>query len=209
MAILAGRTKRAIIVIQLFLVASALVLASELLELAGLVDYDAVELSLLSILAGFVGLGYLVVYMASVVLIAMWIHRAHANLRDAGYANLEFSPGWAVGWFFIPIMNLFKPFQAMKELWATSFGEENQFASEASSDVAIWWGTFIVGNILANVSFRLQNLSDYQGSGMVVAAAVGAVSSIVTIVCAYKLLQIIKQISAAQQSGLGYSEVFA
>ena len=30
---------------------------------------------------------------------------------------MTFTPGWIAGWFFVPIMNLFRPYEAVKELY--------------------------------------------------------------------------------------------
>jgi hypothetical protein len=46
----------------------------------------------------------------------MWVYAAHKNLPALGTPHPQFTPGWAVGWFFIPIMNFFKPCQAIMEL---------------------------------------------------------------------------------------------
>ena len=46
----------------------------------------------------------------------VWQHRGHRNLARLGVRQLRFAPGWAVGWRFVPIANLWKPFQAIREL---------------------------------------------------------------------------------------------
>lgn len=49
--------------------------------------------------------------MASFVFIGMWIYRAAWNGRVfAGARQLDFTPGWSVGWYFLPIANLWKPY---------------------------------------------------------------------------------------------------
>ncbi len=54
--------------------------------------------------------------LATIVLFLIWIYRAFGNLSVLKARNLEFSPGWAVGWWFIPFANLVKPFQVVGEL---------------------------------------------------------------------------------------------
>ena len=49
-----------------------------------------------------------------------WIYRTNFNLRALSQERMSFTPGWSVGWYFVPIANLFKPYQAMKEIWANS-----------------------------------------------------------------------------------------
>ena len=68
------------------------------------------------------GLSMIAVFIATVVAFSMWIHRAYANLPALGNPKegLEYSPRWAVGGFFIPIVNLFVPYRAVKEIWVKS-----------------------------------------------------------------------------------------
>jgi hypothetical protein len=50
----------------------------------------------------------------------LWTYRSYRHLSALSDRDLRFSPGWAVGWFFAPIMNLFRPYQVMKEIWEES-----------------------------------------------------------------------------------------
>jgi len=45
----------------------------------------------------------------------LWIYRVRRNLVALGVPGLRFTPGWSIAWFFIPVMNLFRPWQVMKE----------------------------------------------------------------------------------------------
>lgn len=56
-------------------------------------------------------------YILCGVLILRWIYRANYNARQIGAAGMTFSPGWSVGWYFVPIAAFWKPYQAMKEIW--------------------------------------------------------------------------------------------
>ena len=58
--------------------------------------------------------------IAAFIMLLVWVYAAHRNLPALQSHDGEFTPGWAVGWFFIPFMNLFKPYQAMRHLWNES-----------------------------------------------------------------------------------------
>src|SRR5512133_3434057 len=62
------------------------------------------------------------VFVAAVVVWCVWQHHAQANAVVLSGGGLRFTPGWAVGWWFIPIANLWKPFQTVRELWRASHG---------------------------------------------------------------------------------------
>ena len=73
---------------------------------------------------------------------------------------MEFTPGWSIGWYFIPIFTLWKPYQAMKEIWKASH-EPNDWGNASTSSILGWWWFFwIVTNAIGNVSFRLTTSAD-------------------------------------------------
>ncbi|MEM6475575.1 MAG: DUF4328 domain-containing protein [Pseudomonadota bacterium] len=182
------------------------VMIGEALEIVGVIDLRAFELDLLAELYSLVLIGTLPFYIFSVITIAMWIHRAHKNLHDQGVEGLEYTPGWGVGWYFIPIANLFKPFQAMKELWGASHRYKGNFGDPAEGNLGLWWGLWIFGGILSNISTRM-SMSDDPGiydSGIILSF----ISSGLNLGAAYLIWQIIRQITAAQVSRISLSEVF-
>ena len=99
----------------------------------------------------------LLVYIPTAVAFLMWMHRASRNLRALGAHGQRFSPGWAVGWWFVPIMFFFLPYQAMAEIWRGS--DPNQVEEDdlgwfdwrdrsVSSLLGWWWGLWIVSDLL-------------------------------------------------------------
>ena len=58
--------------------------------------------------------------LVSAILVSKWTLRASHNVRALGATNLMFSPRASVGWYFVPIANLWKPYQAMREIWQAS-----------------------------------------------------------------------------------------
>ena len=119
------------------------------------------------------GIAVVVMLTALVGLVSFFvlIYAAHKNLRAFHATRLEFSPGWAVGWFFIPIMNLFKPCQAMFDLWRLSDPARmpipKQPAAEPHSAAIVgwWWGTrlasAIAGQIFATASNAATSIDDF------------------------------------------------
>src|SRR5687767_1529604 len=126
LATLENRAKLATAVLWAFVAVAVMTGFGEVLEATGTINI-AVDAGPLALAIGLAYMAFTLVFVASVVVVAMWIHRAHANLRDAGTDGLEFTPGWAVGWYFIPFANLIKPFQAMRELWNASHGQADVF----------------------------------------------------------------------------------
>src|SRR4051812_9992979 len=94
---------------------------------------------------------FLVALISSFILVGRWIYRASANAHALS-SEMTISPGWAVGWYFIPIANLFKPFQAMREIWMASHFRGNWHGEPSPSLLTAWWGLWIVVNILDNLT---------------------------------------------------------
>jgi hypothetical protein len=101
-----------------------------------------------------IAIAYLVVFIVSGFLILKWIYRANYNARQLGASGMKFTPGWSVGWYFIPIFTLWKPYQAMKEIWKASHAPNDWTNAATSSILGWWWFFWIVSNVIANASFR-------------------------------------------------------
>lgn len=154
------------------------------------------------ILIGFVSILHGFLFLASIVFFLIWEFRAFKNLSPLRAQNPEFTPGWAVGWWFIPFANLVKPYQAMSDLWNESdadFDAENGFLSAsvgAPGMLGLWWALFIVSNILLRISSAL---SDGEASEVGAAfAAVFLVANIIRGVDAFLIIKIIRDITRNQ-----------
>lgn len=153
-------------------------------------------------LAGLASVAVVALIILCTVIVGMWIYRAHANLFAAGVDGLEFKPGWSVGWFFVPIAGLFKPFQAMRELWNASHLSEDGYTSHVDPTLSIWWGLWIAGNVVVNISTRLRG----PGSGIGMFDMLGFV---LFAAAAWFMLRIVERVTEAQTSGLGAVYAFA
>ena len=67
----------------------------------------------------------------TIVLFCLFMPRANRNARAFG-APMSNSPGWAAGWFFIPVAFWWKPYYAMKEIWEGSDPDPNVHAVQSA-----------------------------------------------------------------------------
>ena len=51
-------------------------------------------------------------YGLSIAIFCWWLYRAASATRTLGAEGTEFTPGWTVGWVFVPIANVFMPYRA-------------------------------------------------------------------------------------------------
>lgn len=78
------------------------------------------------------------------ILVLTWIHRANHNARQLGATGMHFTPGWAIGWYFVPIAWFWKPYQAMTEIWRASRNPSDWRGEPVSPLLHWWWILWIV-----------------------------------------------------------------
>lgn len=116
----------------------------EIVVTAGEVSDSMTQLFTLTFLALGLAILWLLSALALMVMSLIWIYRAHANIVEQG-VPMDHSPGWAVGSYFVPFLNLVVPFRAMRELYNRSHGEIPEHAHSGVDDVFAWWTAFMVG----------------------------------------------------------------
>ena len=149
----------------------------------------------------------LFLFIATVVAFLMWLHRAYRNLQALGAAGLDTTPGWAVGYFFIPIVNLFKPYQVVKEVWresapgaetGASFGGDYS-RSGTPALVGWWWAFWIIANIAGRVSDRATTTAE-SIEGMLLASWASIASDALFIIAAVLAILVVKRIDDMQEA---------
>ncbi len=163
--------------------------------------------NLITLLVGVVEIGLVIV---AGVLLLMWLHRAYTNLLALGHTP-RFTPGWAVGYWFIPIVNLWRPYQVMKDWWLRSEGDTMVPGYErvtAPSVLSAWWACWICSGFVARFAGSMATgaqpgefLTFYTAALMMIAAEVLAV------IAGVMLLKVISSIVNAQR--VAYASVSA
>lgn len=91
--------------------------------------------------------------LATLLVFGTWIVRAHRNLPALGAENLDVRPGWAVGYFFVPIANLWKPYTAMRTLWQASRSAPRWDLEDAPWWLTAWWVIWLISAVLGQLVF--------------------------------------------------------
>jgi Domain of unknown function (DUF4328) len=92
------------------------------------------------------------------VLFLAWLHRVVANNSALGARVLRFTPGAAVGWWFVPFANWVMPFRVVGEAWRAAdphlpWSTPDQRAARALPGlVTSWWLALVLGSVLASVA---------------------------------------------------------
>jgi hypothetical protein len=155
------------------------------------------ELTLRDLAGLLLGLPQMVIVIVTGVLFLMWIHRANRNARGLGAQGLTFTPGWSVGWYFIPIVNLWKPYQAMKQIWQASADPGAWRSQTPPSLLPLWWTLWIVSNVLSQASFRLSLQAD-TGAALVASEVVTVISDLVDIPLCLVAMRLVREVLRLQ-----------
>jgi hypothetical protein len=156
---------------------------------------------------GFVALAQLGLLIAAAVVFLMWVHRANTNLGLLSGSAMAFTPGWSVVWFFIPLANLFKPYQVVKEIWLVSHrGREVLLLGETVAGggaglVGWWWCCFLVSAVAGRVASSLSTGVD-DVAGYLTSALAYAVSDAVDVVGYGVTLLLVVRIAAAYAANI-------
>jgi hypothetical protein len=153
------------------------------------------------------------IFLTTAVLFLMWIHRAYRNLSALGVSRLEYSPGWAVGGFFIPFASLVIPYRVMKEIWVKSVSQVNAPVGTyrppggSLSLLGWWWGFWLVSNFLDQAVFRMSGLQETPDRLFTI-AKVEIVADAFNIVAAFLAIQVVKGISERQEESSKFLQTY-
>ena len=154
---------------------------------------------------GVIGVAAGVVSIGTWVIFLVWTNLAAKNVRAFGQEGLTYTPGWCVGWWFIPIMSLYKPLDALREVWKASDPEtvgptatKPWIASTVPMTMLVWWG-FYVGKGFIGIIIALANL-DLSGKHAVVTVGPGSlVPYVLHAVAGGLLIVIMRQLAKRQE----------
>jgi Domain of unknown function (DUF4328) len=84
----------------------------------------------------------------------VWFHRAYENVIGLGAKDVRYGAGWAIGAWFVPVLNLFRPKQIANDIWRAS-------DPDAPADLGLdwkggrvpafltgWWAAFLLSEVL-------------------------------------------------------------
>ena len=207
--LLAQRAK----LVKFLLIVGFSVIAASLLgqtaELRGVLSLDEnAPLTSAAVAYVAIGLADIVLTLVTIVFFGVWIYRAAANIVAAGTVGFDYTPGWAVGWFFVPIANLFKPYAAMRQIWNASRGGQGDELERAEGLLAIWWGTWVLANIASNIALRL-TINPASPGELETGQQVGIFASLVSLALYPAAYRLVDRITTAQRERLTAASIFA
>lgn len=85
------------------------------------------------------------------ILFITWLYRGHRS-DHMEPLSLQHKSGWAIGGWFVPILNLWRPYQMVTDLRRGAAGTRHPLTYPVQ---ALWWGAFLVYSALDRVVGRL------------------------------------------------------
>lgn len=152
-----------------------------------------------------VRLSLLGVGLLTAILFLIWIYRAYKNLVALGPSDLKYSPGWAIGGFFVPFLNLVRPYQVVMEIWRSSAPEvRGSFGAawkhEGSSlFIGLWWGAWLISRTLDSMG-AFMVFGARIGDQLSVATRFRLVTDVTSIVSAALAIMVVLKINTRQET---------
>ncbi len=105
-----------------------------------------------------VGLLSAITYIISAITFIQWFRRAYYNLH-LKVNFLNYTEGWAAGCWFVPFINLYRPYQIMKELYEETdelLSKKGISVNQTFSTTLLgwWWAFWIINNFVGQFVFR-------------------------------------------------------
>lgn len=100
---------------------------------------------------------HLATFFATMVTFCTWLFEAGRNVRALGITDTRQTEEWRVVWFFVPVLNLFKPLLGIRELWRASTANDRRDWQQAKASplVTAWWLVWTPGCSLMLVAWGM------------------------------------------------------
>jgi Domain of unknown function (DUF4328) len=148
-------------------------------------------------MVGFITLLQLVLAITTAITFFRWVYLTNKNLRALSGEEMEFTPGWSVGWYFIPIFNLFKPYLGMKEIWKVSHKNPH----ENYSLVNWWWTLMITSKVIARLLLKYAPYGD-EATEYTISSTTFVVTDILEVALNIVLLSLITKIAISYSKNI-------
>ena len=146
-----------------------------------------------------VAAGSIPVYVLTAVVFLRWKYCANLNSRGFGAWDMRFTPGWSVGFYFIPFLNLVRPYQAMKEIWQISHDPDNWQLVPGASLLGWWWALWLTSGFVGQLVFQT-TLSAVTVDELRESTVLSMISRVIAMALGLVAIKLVKTISARQEA---------
>lgn len=112
---------------------------------------------LLELFEGFWALIYIPTYILSIILFAIWNYRVYYNV-GLSYKTY-YSKGWAVGAWFVPILNVYRPYKIINEIKELYQKYPLKESKNHLEYLKFWWGLWIFNEVINRMIGEMETIS--------------------------------------------------
>jgi len=170
------------------------------------VDMNMIEASDTLIIA--TNVAHLIIVILSIVFFIMWFRRAYYNLHMLPWHNARYTEGWAAGSWFLPIINLWWPYQIMMDIWRGTQNALKERLGEPRSAAIVgwWWALHLITSIYGNISARIGWNAEEDIDSLLTSTKVDFVGEILSIPAIIITIMLIQRTSNFEKELLVHSE---
>jgi len=131
----------------------------------------------------------------------LWVHRTYGNLALVGSKRSRFTRGWAVGYWLIPLVNLVRVYQVMKDLWLRSDSLNDRDTYDrlpAPAYVTGWWGMSVTRAVLG-VAITLMARDGRTQVDLINATDLGMLVNAVGVIAGVLAIKVVREIDRRQE----------
>lgn len=141
-------------------------------------------------------------FAVTAVVFLTWLWQTRVNLRAMGLRRMRWARHWVVSSFLIPGLNVFRPYQVMREVWQGSHPDNLDPFNWRSVPVPpllnLWWGAFVVWLGLASLAVLLGLGGGVTIPKLQLVSGVRLLSDVLAAVAAFLGIFVVGRISDAQ-----------
>jgi hypothetical protein len=157
---LRGRQRAVVVVFALIVLVDLVAVWSSFAELnlidrleAGAFVEDS-ELDANDTRQGAMGILQFACYVAGAIVFIRWLRAAYRNTDVVAPGLRRYGHGWAIGAWFVPILNVWRPKQIVNDVWRA--GSPSPYAEERPPVLLLaWWLSWIAGTLLSQAAGRV------------------------------------------------------
>ncbi|MCL1921241.1 MAG: DUF4328 domain-containing protein [Kiritimatiellaeota bacterium] len=151
---------------------------------------------------GIAGILCALAYVVSAITFIMWFKRAYHNLHRSVSHRLAYSEGWATGCWFAPVINLYRSYQIMRELYLATKGWLAKKGMEANlvlSTAALgwWWALWLISVVSVSIANHFIKHADTLDE-MIESSIVSMVSSAIILPLALITVKVVRDYANAE-----------
>jgi len=143
----------------------------------------------------------LVLFTGAGIAWLLWVHRTYGNLSLVGSKRSRFTRRWAVSYWFIPLINLVRAYQVMKDLWLRSDSLNDRDAYDrlpAPAYLTGWWGLSVTRAVLG-VPITLMARDARTHIELINATDLGMLVNAVGVIAGVLAIKVVREIDRRQQ----------